>query len=256
MSTIDYFAQLNDQYFEWLKSKTTLNSLDGQWVEITTPFLDRHNDCLQIYACRNGNSITLSDDGYTISDLRMSGCDIDSPKRTAILKEMLAGYCVHVVDDRLEVTGDASSFPRNKHSLIQAMLAVDDMFYLAMPHVTSLFPDQTADWLNESQVRFSRDVNFIGKSGFPHRFFGLITPSKQYPERILHTINNPDTTSCRQFLFDWLDIRESRPQSTLITILNDSNKPVRENVLSACQSYGITGIVWSQRKQYINMLAQ
>jgi hypothetical protein len=192
MSTLDYFQQLNDQYFEWLRNKTTLRSISEQWVEITTPFLDRHNDCLQIYACRHGSSITLSDDGYTIGDLRMCGCDIDSARRKAVLLEMVSGYCgVQIVEDRLEVTGDAGSFPRNKHHLIQAMLAVDDAFYLAAPHITSLFPERIADWLQESDVRVSRDVNFVGKSGLTHRFFGVIPPSKQCPERILRTINNP-----------------------------------------------------------------
>ena len=33
----------------WLKDKTTLREVDGEWVEITTPYLDRHNDALQIY---------------------------------------------------------------------------------------------------------------------------------------------------------------------------------------------------------------
>jgi len=255
MSTIDYFKQLNDQYFEWLRSNTTLHSIDERWVEITTPFLDRHNDHLQIYASRNGNNITLSDDGYTISDLQMSGCDVTSPRRTAILKEILAGYNVQVVDDRLEVTGSAGNFPRHKHNLLQAMLAVDDMFYLAAPHVVSLFHYQAADWLNESEVRFSKDVNFVGKSGFSHKFFGVIPPSKQHPERVLRTINNPNTTSCRQFLFEWLDILAYRRESKLIVILNDEAKPVSNNVLQACQSYDITGVPWSQRKDYINVLA-
>jgi len=35
---------------DWLKGKTTLREVNGSWVEITTPYLDRHNDALQIYA--------------------------------------------------------------------------------------------------------------------------------------------------------------------------------------------------------------
>jgi hypothetical protein len=40
---------LLDQYVEWLKSKMALRQIDG-WIEITTPFLDRHNDYMLIYA--------------------------------------------------------------------------------------------------------------------------------------------------------------------------------------------------------------
>jgi hypothetical protein len=40
---------LIDKYLAWLKDKTSLRQIDD-WVEITTPYLDRHNDYLQIYA--------------------------------------------------------------------------------------------------------------------------------------------------------------------------------------------------------------
>ena len=40
---------LMDQYVAWLRSKTTLRQV-ADWIEITTPYLDRHNDYLQIYA--------------------------------------------------------------------------------------------------------------------------------------------------------------------------------------------------------------
>lgn len=38
-----------DSYHVWLKDKSVLRQID-QWVEITTPYLDRHNDYIQIYA--------------------------------------------------------------------------------------------------------------------------------------------------------------------------------------------------------------
>lgn len=36
--------ELLDNYSLWLRDKTTLRQIDENWVEITTPFLDRHND--------------------------------------------------------------------------------------------------------------------------------------------------------------------------------------------------------------------
>ena len=41
--------QLLHNYRAWLRDKTTLHEVNGEWVEITTPYLDRHNDALQIY---------------------------------------------------------------------------------------------------------------------------------------------------------------------------------------------------------------
>ena len=41
--------KLLDAYLAWLKDKTQLRQV-ADWVEITTPYLDRNNDYLQIYA--------------------------------------------------------------------------------------------------------------------------------------------------------------------------------------------------------------
>ena len=71
---------LIDNYYAWLKDQTVLHQID-QWVEITTPYLDRHNDYLQIYVKESNGGFVLTDDGYTIEDLAQSGCNLDSPKR-------------------------------------------------------------------------------------------------------------------------------------------------------------------------------
>ena len=39
---------LLNAYHVWLKDKTVLHQID-QWVAITTPYFDRHNDYVQIY---------------------------------------------------------------------------------------------------------------------------------------------------------------------------------------------------------------
>ena len=43
------------------------------WMELGTPFMDRHNDGLIIYAKLENDSIILSDDGYIIGDLLADG---------------------------------------------------------------------------------------------------------------------------------------------------------------------------------------
>ncbi len=77
---IDEVRNLMDQYVAWLKEKTSLREINGS-VEVTTPYLDRHNDYLQFYIKRNKNVFVLTDDGYIISDLKHSGCKLDTDKR-------------------------------------------------------------------------------------------------------------------------------------------------------------------------------
>jgi len=84
---------LLEKYTKWLKDKTAIREIKD-WVEITTPYLDRHNDYLQIYAGKDGDRYLLSDDGYIINDLEQSGCKLDSPKRQQLLNMTLNGFGV------------------------------------------------------------------------------------------------------------------------------------------------------------------
>ena len=122
---------LLDAYHVWLKDKTVLHLID-QWVEITTPYLDRHNDYLQIYVKKTNGGFLLTDDGYIIDDLKQSGCKLDSQKRQELLKMTLNGFGVQKEGNELQVHASVESFASRKHNLLQAMLAVNDMFCLAI----------------------------------------------------------------------------------------------------------------------------
>ena len=126
---------LLDRYVAWLRDKTTLRQV-GDWVEVSTPYLDRHNDYLLIYAKRVNGHYILTDDGFVLGDLEQSGCKLESPKRQSLLKMTLNGFGIQLNQGRLEVRASADDFAHKKHNLVQAMLAVNDMFYLAEPMLT------------------------------------------------------------------------------------------------------------------------
>lgn len=121
---------LLDQHWEWLRSKTTLHETDG-CVEITTPYLDRHNDCLQIYVKSCDGGFVLSDDGYVLQDLELSGCRIDNPKSRVLLEKILNGFGVQNNDKTLQVHASSDNFALKKHNLLQAMLAVSNLLFLS-----------------------------------------------------------------------------------------------------------------------------
>jgi len=144
---IQDIQRLMDAYHAWLKDQSTLRQIDA-WVEITTPYLDRHNDYVQIYAKRSNGGFTLTDDGYTLEDLQQTGCKLDSRKRQDLLKMTLNGFGVQLEGSALQVHAAPESFAVRKHNLVQAILAVNDMFYLAVPMVASLFYEDVVAWLD------------------------------------------------------------------------------------------------------------
>jgi len=247
--------ELIDGYINWLRDKTVLRDLEG-WVEITTPHLDRHNDCIQIYAKREGSNILLSDDGGTIQDLEFSGCGLDTPKRKAMLEVTLNGFGIERHGDALQVEATPDSFPLKKHNLIQAMLAVNDLFVLSQPSIESFFLEDVGLWLDAHDIRYVPNPRFPGRSGFEHKFDFVIPKSRRSPERLISAINNPRKESAQNAAFAWMDTKDSRPDnSQAFFFLNDAETQISPSVTHALESYAITPVPWSNKEEFIEQLA-
>ena len=249
--------RLVEDYIRWLRLKTTVAPAGEGVCEITTPFLDRHNDHLQIYVRALGDDrYALTDDGYVVRDLRMSGCDLDTPARKAALQVMLNGFGVRLDGDALQVETTRQRFACGKHSLLQAMIAVNDLFVMARPHVAQLFREDVARYLSLNEVRFVGSVKFVGKSGFDHLFDFVIPPSRKYPERAIRAINNPDRDQAISLVFAKTDVQVVRPADAIvIAVVNDSDRPVPNDVTEAFQRYEVPTIKWSERDQHLAELA-
>ena len=242
-------------YREWLKDKTTLRQVNDSWVEITTPYLDRHNDALQIYARAANGGFVLTDDGYILHDLEASGCKLDTQKRLDLLRMTLNGFGVKLNQEAMEVHATAENFPLRKHNLIQAMLAVNDLFYLAKPIVESLFYEDVVAWLDANDIRYTPSVKFPGISGYDQHFDFAIPKSKKQPERIVQAINRPTRESALLFINAWGDTRQVRaPESKAYALLND-DQSISGAVVDALQNYDILPVPWTQRVDVVAELA-
>ena len=252
---IEEVQDLMDRYWAWLRDQANLRRVED-WIEITTPYLDRHNDFLQIYARRDEGGWLLTDDGYVIDDLEQSGCNIDSPKRRAVLNSTIAGFGVRLDGTRLGVMASPADFSLRTHNLVQAMLSVGDMFYLSAPSVANLFYEDVEEWLDESDIRYTPNVKLPGKSGFDHKFDFVIPKSKEQPERVLRTVNRPRRETAQMVAFSWIDTKDARStDSRAYAILNDAERQIPASVLGAVRSYGVRPLPWSERDRVREELA-
>lgn len=257
MSTASLEPRLED-YWSWLRNETELRAVDDrEYVEITTPFLDRHNDYLQIYARRaSDGGWELTDDGHTLRDLEASGCDFSTEKRSQLLKVTVQRLGVQKDRYALTVRASEETFPQKKHDLVQAMLAVGDLFHTASPTVVSLFLEEVEKWLDENEIRYTESIKLSGASGYDHHFDFVIPGFKGIPERVLEAINRPSRSSVERLIMAWQDTREARPsQSEAIAILNDVEKSVPSGSLEALANYDIKAIRWSERDEHAEELA-
>ena len=253
------FQRQIEKYYEWLKEKTILKQVkESAWFAISTPFIDRHNDCIDIYIKQESGHYILTDDGYTVDDLEQSGFAFgpSNSRKRQILEMTLNGFGVSLNRGALVIKAPKEKFPSAKHSLMQAILAVNDMFYMSQPLAKSLFQEDVSLWLDSHDVRYSKNITFLGRSAFIHHFHYLIPKSRSRPERIVRVLNHPNRETAESFAFAWIDSKKSRPEETVAcAVLNDINQAIGEDVIGALKSYEIKAMPWSRNKDYIDELA-
>ncbi|MBI2060376.1 MAG: DUF1828 domain-containing protein [Nitrospirae bacterium] len=248
--------QLVESYVEWIKKGLSVAQLQDA-CELTTPFLDRHNDHLQIYAQKKDGKILITDDGYILADLETSGMDLLTPKRRAVLETMLKGYGVRMEEDRLIVDATPRNLGQRIHSLVQAMLSINDMFVMAQPRVSGFFWEDVRGFLDENRIRYSPRVKISGRSGFDQAIDFLIPKSQSRPERLIQAINTPSKNTIGFYLFSLSDTREARVDaSEAYAFLNDQDRKVGGEIMDALQVYEVKPVIWSGRQQAVHALAE
>ncbi len=243
---------LVNKYIEWLKQNISVADKEGI-CEITTPFLDRHNDCLQIYVKKDGDNLVLSDDGYILRDLKLSGFEVTTEKRKQLVNAVLGGFGAQLRGtDEIVTVAKVDNFPQKKHNLIQSMLALNDMFMTAKSMVESIFKEDVEKFLRLHEIRFTPLVKFTGKSGFDQSFDFVIPSSKDQPERVIKVVNRPTRQNISFLIFSWTDTKEVRPgKSTIYGFLNDNEQSVSTDLESALEQYDIKPVLWSKREEYL-----
>jgi hypothetical protein len=242
------------EYLRWLKEGLRVTELGGG-CHVATPFLDRHNDEIEIYVEKTDGGFLLTDDGYTVSDLEASGMTFSTEKRRAHLESILNGFGVRLSNSELQLVATAQDFPQKKHSLVQAMLAVNDMFVMGQEHVFSLFREDVSAFLEQHGVPSFPDIKLTGKSGFDHKFDFGIPKSRTKPQRVLQAINNLTKDQALSFAFAVADVRAMRGEPLqALSFVNDVDHPLNDENVSAIRAYEIVPLPWSRREDALQLL--
>ena len=170
--------QLINEYIDFIKKGITYREIEKGY-EITTPFLDEKNDCIQIYIEDiNGESIILSDEGNTIADLEDAGLKLNE-NRKQLLYSIVRAYGVEVgINYSLTIKATIKDFPQKKHSLLQAILKVTDMIYTTQSRVASMFVDDIANFFDSNEIYSMPNMSVRGKTGFVHTYDFVLSKDK------------------------------------------------------------------------------
>lgn len=251
-------TKLVDYYLNFLRDNTEARcDTGGSACEITTPFLDRHNDHIQVYVLPRGGGFALSDDGHTLSELRTAGVDLNTTKRIQTIQVILNGFGVQKKGVQLVSDATADNFGQRLHFFVQAMLAMGDMHVLAQPKVASYFKEDVGKFLSEARVRYSANVKLEGKSGYDHAIDFLIPKSETRPERFVQTMSDLSKNAIGSHLFTLSDTRDARgPDSEAYVLINNKLKvDIPQHVQDAFDHYKVKSIAWSDREKFTAALA-
>lgn len=247
--------RLIGNYLTWLKEELRIEEVDGSCV-IATPFLDRHNDEIEIYVEKRGDGFWLTDDGYTLSDLAHTGVHLDTEKRQMHLRSILQGFGVRNDGNEIFVETTEQDFPQRKHNLVQAILSVNDMFVMGEESVLQLFKEDVANFLRSSGVAIFRDFKLSGRSGFDHKFDIGLMATETKPEGVLQAVNRLTKDRATSIAFMVADVELERGKSSIrpYAFLNDEEESLNSEHVSALVAYGIRPLKWSERETAVNIL--
>ena len=248
MNFYEEVVDLVSEYHRWLADRTVLRQ-HGEVIEINTPFLDRHRDGIQLFAKKEGNSIRLSDDGYTICDLEQTGLDFKTDRRKEMLKTILRVNGVSMDGDELYVVATSENFPERKSDLLNAIMRVSDMYVTITDKRQSMFQTEVRQWLGEKHIPGAADMRFMGISGFSVVADFVITRDITRMPTVLQTVPKPDKQSMARILFTKSELVGQT--SGVCMMINDSgvSSNMMNNIREFSDNNGIMSMTWSNRER-------
>ena len=252
-----WIDQAIDEYINFLKKKFQCTQADNGWYTITTPFLNMFNDCIDIF-CKNDNGkIILSDDGETLGNLELFGISFSrSPKRKDILRQILLNYGVEQQDKDLIIKTSLEDFPKAKHNLLSAIMAISDIYITAKGETIASFTSDVQTYLNEQDIISTPGFITRGADNLDYHFdFQIAGKTKEILIKTFNTVNN---NNLKIFLYDWTGIRDIRQEIAKkdilgLAIINDEGKEINLNYLDALQCKGAEYVLWNSRHKPENI---
>lgn len=252
---------LIDSYLEFLR--VGFEVLDGQQgCTIVTPFTDPSGDSIELTARRDEDGrVHISDLGEAYDFLYLSGVSPMSPgsARKDLIVEILKDNHCEMSNGEIEtIVSPDESIGRRVHGLINAILSVEDLVYVARATSIQTFRGEVDEYLSSRNISFSRDEPLRGRSR-SNRFDFVIR--KGLDTTALRALSTR-TASYAKFLavdtsFSILDVKQINPGLRGIPILDDrlGLGPWEGEPLDVLNTYSDLVIRWMQREPLLPLVS-
>lgn len=250
------FNDFKTEYLNWLHQNIELVALNENKARLTAPFLDINNDYIELYIIKNGNDYILTDIGETIANLELSNFKIkENSFRQTLLKSLVSSYGMSLKNDEIYIECTINDFAIKANSLMQCMIKVSDMLLLSDNNVKTIFSEDVQSFFDENKIIYMSNISILGKSALYTKYDFVLPKTDKKPERFIVPINSINETVVKSTIFSWEDVKEKRDSGSLLyTLINDTGKTPASDNLTALSKYDIRPILWSKRKNNIELL--
>jgi len=246
---------LVDNYLLWLKENIKSKDINNGY-HFSLPFLDNHNDHIEIYIIKNSDfEFTLTDGGYIINDLEISGVSFNTPTRKILLERILLSYGVKLdeTDNSIYIRSDLKNLAKKKHILVQCILAISDLYILAKESIQNFFFDDVYDKFKEKNILVTTKITINGKSGYPNNI-DILLPTK-LGEILIKTISNPRKDRITSILFSYNDIKQTgRDVKEGLIVYDDRQFELKKEDEIAVKTYQTKLLGLNELSNYIDSL--
>lgn len=246
------------EYLAWLKDRL-LTIKRGEATVLSTPFLDPFHDGIEIHFEHKNGELLLHDGGRTLDNLLDLGIQIDkSERRQQIIEHAIAGCGVELRDGRLQTIATPDALAQRAHFLLTAIARLNDLWMSAAPRTASDFFALVKEYMDERDVRYIANVPIQGRS-VAHMIDFVISLGKG-KDRLIKLIGSPSLQSAKLMSFTWMELREARPDSQRLVLLNDTGIPdafadegepvsrnISEQTSAILHAYSDRVLTWSAR---------
>lgn len=250
---------LVSNYLAWLKEYSTGRDVGAGWSELTIPYVDRHNDFLQVYVREDLDGLTITDEGQTIRDLRQVGCDVTGKTKRRILAESILkskGLDPSLLDDgQIRTKASDYEFAIKLHATLMSMLAIGGLASTSPSNVATIFKEDVSEWLVGTGLPFDEGITLKGKSLNEHEFDFWIPENETRPARIIQTFHRPETVHIESYAYRVIDSRDAIPDAKpeFLALFSDSARLSRKSE-RALLSRKIRTFNWSDRDELARRL--
>ena len=123
--------------------------------EITTSFLDIHNDHIVLHYKETTEGVWINDNGYTINDLKLIELNLESNTIKKLFEGILRRYNINLHKDMLFKSTTYQSLPQDINTFIQAILDINMLYTVSMKYERIL---KEKNEINEELIRRLKEI--------------------------------------------------------------------------------------------------